>query len=50
MEQCLQDEAVTEQLANIGIESEFLAGEEYGQILNDTCTAAQDLMTDMGLI
>lgn len=50
VEQCLQDEEVTEQFANIGIETEFLAGEEYGQILNDTCTAAQDLMTDMGLI
>ena len=50
IEVCLQDEAVIEQFANIGIETEFLNGEEYGKTLSDTSAAAETLMIDMGLI
>lgn len=48
--QCLQDEEVIDQFENIGIETEFLEGAEYGQILEDTNVAAEELMTKMGLI
>lgn len=50
VEQCLKDEKVIEQFANIGIETEYLDAEAYGQKLNDTSDAAKKLMTDMGLI
>ena len=50
VEACLGDEDVKQQLANIGVEPEFLNAESYGKKLSDTSTAAEKLMKDIGLI
>lgn len=50
IETCLKDEKVIEQFDNIGIETQYLDGDAYGQKLIDTSTAAKELMTSIGLI
>ena len=41
---------VVEQFDNIGIETQYLDGDTYGQKLSDTSAAAKELMTSIGLI
>ena len=50
IEECLKDEKVIDQFDNIGIETQYLDGDTYGQKLSDTSTAAKELMTSIGLI
>ncbi len=50
IEECLKNEKVIEQFDNIGIETQYLDGDTYGQKLSDTSAAAKELMTSIGLI
>lgn len=50
IDECLQDEKVMEQFANIGIETQYLNGADYGAKLSDTSAAAKELMASIGLI
>lgn len=50
VEECLKDQDVIAQFANIGIETDFQDGASYKNVLDNTRDAAKKLMTEMGMI